>query len=148
MDKYKQIDLNDYVQTGEGGTSLTYTHKTRNAMAKLFNPGNEADLAEQEFLTARIVFEMGIPTPEPYQLVTDGQRSDFILHVSPETLTAHWNIFLAAYLGTDDKAVIGEYTKRLMSFYAVKLPYMYDLLVQGRLPEEAFKPLSQMIDPA
>lgn len=283
MDKYKQIDLNDYVQTGEGGTSLTYTHKTRNAMAKLFNPGNEADLAEQEFLTARIVFEMGIPTPEPYQLVTDGQRrgveyeliknkrsftriisqeperleelsltfarmarelhakkadtsripsiketlrrfyleknlvseeykqralrfldeapdssnclhgdlhignvitdgqrnlwidlgqfsygvaewdlgwmwticnrmdgqrSDFILHVSPETLTAHWNIFLAAYLGTDDKAAIGQYTKRLMPFYAVKLPYMYDLLVQGRLPEEAFKPLSQMIDPA
>ena len=280
MDNYKQIDLNDYVQTGEGGTSLTYTHKTRNAMAKLFNPGSEAEQAEREFLTARAVFEMGLPTPEPLQLVTDGQRrgveyelirnkrsftriisqepekleeislafarmarelhatkadtsrfssikerlrrfylekdvvseeykqralifldkapdstnclhgdlhignvitdgqrdlwidlgqfsygvaewdlgwmwticnrmdgkrSDFILHVTPETLKAHWNIFLSAYLGTDDKVVIGEYTKRLMPFYAVKLPYMYYTQVQGRLPEEAMRQLSQMI---
>ena len=29
METYKQINLNDYVQTGEGGTSLTYTHKSR-----------------------------------------------------------------------------------------------------------------------
>ena len=71
MENYKLVDLNEYVQTGEGGTSLTYTHKTRNALAKLFNPGNEAELAEKEFLTARTVFEMGVPTPEPYQLVTD-----------------------------------------------------------------------------
>ena len=74
METYKQIDLNDYVQTGEGGTSLTYTHKTRPVMAKLFNLVNEAELAEKEFLTARAVFEMGIPTPEPLQLVTDGVR--------------------------------------------------------------------------
>ncbi len=25
MNTYETIDLNDYVQTGEGGTSLTYT---------------------------------------------------------------------------------------------------------------------------
>jgi uncharacterized protein (TIGR02172 family) len=75
----------------------------------------------------------------------DGNRTDFLLHVTPETLTAHWNIFLATYLGTDDKATLGQYTKRLMSFYAVKLPYMYDLLIHGRLPEAAFHPLSQMI---
>ena len=280
METYKLIELNDYVQTGEGGTSLTYTHKTRNAMAKLFNPGSEAEQAEREFLTARAVFEMGIPTPEPYQLVTDGKRqgveyeliknkrsftriisqeperleeisltfarmarelhaikadtsrfssikerlrrfyleknlvndeykqralsfldkapdstnclhgdlhignvitdgqrnlwidlgqfsygvaewdlgwmwticnrmdgkrSDFILHVTPETLKAHWNIFLSAYLGTDDNALIGEYTKRLMPFYAVKLPYMYDMQVQGRLPEEALQQLPKVI---
>ena len=65
MEHYKQIDLNDYVQTGEGGTSLTYTHKTRPALSKLFNPGSEAEQAEREFLTARAVYDMGIPTPEP-----------------------------------------------------------------------------------
>lgn len=281
METYKQIDLDDYVQTGEGGTSLTYTHKTRNAMAKLFNPGNDADLAEREFLMARAVFEMGIPTPEPYQLVTDGQRkgveyelirdkrsltriisqeperleeisrtfarmalelhakkadtsrfpsiketlrrfylekdlvseeykqralgflekvpdaanclhgdlhignaitdgrrtlwidlgqfshgvaewdlgwmwticnrmdgwrSDFILHVTPETLKAHWNIFLATYLGTDEKAATDRYTKRIMPYYAVRLPYMYDMQVQGRLPEAAMQQLPQMIE--
>ena len=29
----ERINLDDYVQTGEGGTSLTYTHKTRPALA-------------------------------------------------------------------------------------------------------------------
>ena len=74
MNTYKQIDLNDYVQTGEGGTSLTYTHKTRAALAKLFNQGSEAEQAEEEFVTARAVFDMGIPTPEPLQLISDGKR--------------------------------------------------------------------------
>ena len=281
MNTYETIDLNDYVQTGEGGTALTYTHKTRPTMAKLFNPGNEAELAEKEFLTARAVFEMGIPTPEPLQLVTDGkrrgveyelisnkrsftriisqeperleeislafarmarelhtrkadtsrftsvkerlrrfyqekgnlvteeykeralafidkspdadtclhgdlhignvitdgrrslwidleqfsygepewdlgwmwticnqidgQRSDFILHLTPDTLKAHWSVFIAAYLGTDDQAVIGDYTRRLMAYYAVRLPYMLDLLVQGRLPEDALQQLPKVI---
>ena len=281
METYKQINLNDYVQTGEGGTALTYTHKTRPTMAKLFNLVNEAELAEKEFQTARAVFEMGIPTPEPLQLVTDGERrgveyeliknkrsftriisqeperleeislsfarmarelhdikadtsrfmsikerlrrfylekgdrvteeykeralnfidkapdadtclngdlhignvitdgqrdlwidlgqfgygepewdlgwmwtlcnqmdgkrSDFILHVTPETLKAHWNIFITAYLGTDDQAVIGQYTKRLMAYYAVRLPYMLDLQVQGRLPEDALQQLPKVI---
>lgn len=74
MENYKQIDLNDYVQTGEGGASLTYSHKTRATLAKLFHPGREAELAEREFQTARIVFDMGIPSPEPFQLITDGKR--------------------------------------------------------------------------
>jgi uncharacterized protein (TIGR02172 family) len=74
MNTYETINLNEYVRTGEGGTSITYTHKTRNALAKLYNPGFEADRALAEFLTARTVFEMGIPTPEPYRLVTDGER--------------------------------------------------------------------------
>ncbi len=46
----QRIDLNDYVQTGEGGTSLTYAHKTRPTMSKLFNLANEDDMAEREFL--------------------------------------------------------------------------------------------------
>ena len=281
MEIYKKIELNDYVQTGEGGTSLTYTHKTRHTMAKLFNLVNEAELAEKEFLTARAVFEMGIPTPEPLQLVTDGerrgveyelisnkrsftriisqeperleeisltfalmarelhtqktdtsrftsvkerlrrfyqekgdlvteeykehalnfidqspdadtclhgdlhigniitdgqrnfwidlgqfsygepewdlgwmwticnqidgQRSDFILHITPETLKAHWNLFIAAYLGTNDREAIGQYTRRLMPYYAVRLPYMLDLQVQGRLPEDALQQLPKII---
>ena len=37
MNNYETINLNDYVQTGEGGTALTYTHKVRPTMAKLFN---------------------------------------------------------------------------------------------------------------
>ncbi len=74
MHTYETIDLNEYVRTGEGGTAVSYTHKTKNTLAKLYNPGFEADRAAAEFLTARIVFEMGIPSPEPYRLVTDGER--------------------------------------------------------------------------
>jgi len=71
---YQKIDLNEYNRTGEGGTAVSYTHKTRNTLAKLYNPGFEADRAKQEFLIARSVFDMGIPTPEPIRLVTDGER--------------------------------------------------------------------------
>ena len=69
------INLDDYIQTGEGGTALTYTHKDGLSLAKLYNPGFEADRAKAEFLTARAVFELGIPSPEPFRLITDGKRS-------------------------------------------------------------------------
>ena len=34
--KYEPIDLEDYLQSGEGGQSLTYTRKDGGSMAKLF----------------------------------------------------------------------------------------------------------------
>ena len=74
MSTYETIKLDDYIQTGEGGTAQAYTRKDGKTLAKLYNPGFEADRAAAEFLTARTVFEMGIPTPEPYRLVTDGER--------------------------------------------------------------------------
>ena len=54
--EYEHINLNDYTRTGEGGTAVSYTHKTRLTMVKLYNPGFEADRARDEFLTARTVF--------------------------------------------------------------------------------------------
>ena len=74
MGTYEKINLEDYIQTGEGGTAQAYTRKDGKTLAKLYNPGFEADRAAAEFFTARTVFEMGIPTPEPYRLVTDGER--------------------------------------------------------------------------
>lgn len=75
MEQYERIDLNDYVQTGEGGTAVSYIHQgAGDTLVKLFNPGFEAEKAQEEFRISRIVFEMGIPTPEPYRLVTDGTR--------------------------------------------------------------------------
>ena len=74
MTEIQRINLDDYIQTGEGGTALTYTSKDGKTLAKLYNLGFEADRAKDEFLAARMVFEMGIPTPEPYRLVTDGER--------------------------------------------------------------------------
>ena len=74
MEKYKQIDLNDYVQTGEGGTSLTYNHKDGLTLAKLFLPSMAADNAVREFRISQVVYEIGVPTPKPIRLITDGER--------------------------------------------------------------------------
>ena len=39
MEKYQSLDLNDYVQSGEGGTALTYSSKDGKTLAKLFQKG-------------------------------------------------------------------------------------------------------------
>ena len=78
MEAYERIDLDDYIQTGEGGTALTYNHKDGKALAKLFMPGMGAETAEREFKVNRIVYDMGLPTPKPIRLVTDGKRNLWI----------------------------------------------------------------------
>ena len=74
MEKYEQINLEDYFQTGEGGTALSYNHKDGKTLAKLFMPGMGAETAEREFLVNKTVFDLGLPTPKPIRLVTDGVR--------------------------------------------------------------------------
>ena len=71
---YEKINLEDYVKTGEGGQGIAYTHKTDNRLAKLYNPGFEADVAVEEFGAAQAMYDLGVPTPRPYRLVTDGER--------------------------------------------------------------------------
>lgn len=269
MMEYERINLDDYVQTGEGGTAVSYTHKNGDALIKLYNMGFEADRAIEEFKTARMVYDMGISTPKPIRLITDGERygaeyeliknkrsfarilseeperleeitltfarlaKDFnsikadkdkvrsfkqriarfyqekdrvpqaykeqalafiekvpdheyclhgdlqigniindgertlwidlgefsyglpqwdlsmlwtmcnrmreemcerLFHVKHEVLQAHWNIFLPAYLGTTDKQKLEEYVRGLLPFYAVKVPYMYDIAMHASIP--------------
>jgi uncharacterized protein (TIGR02172 family) len=280
MEAYERINLDEYIQTGEGGTAQAYTRKDGKTLAKLYNPGFEADRAAAEFLTARTVYELGVPTPEPYRLVTDGerfgaeyelipnkrsftriiseeperlqeisltfanwartlhsttadtkrlrsykqvltqfyleknlvpeafkeralafletvpepetllhgdlqigniitdgdrtlwidvgefsygcpewdlamvwimchrmtaQRAENLFHVTPETMKAHWDIFYPAYMGSTDPQVLGPYIKRLMPFYAFKVPYVYDMAFHTALPEDSFRRIEQMI---
>ena len=74
MNTYEAIDLNDYIQTGEGGTALTYNHKDGKTLAKLFMSGIAADNAIREFRTGQVVYDLGLPTPKPIRLITDGER--------------------------------------------------------------------------
>ena len=74
MNTYEIINLEDYVRSGEGGTALSYSHKDGKTLAKLFMRGMGAETAEREFLVNKTVYEMGIPTPKPLRLVTDGAR--------------------------------------------------------------------------
>lgn len=113
MHDVQRINLDDYIQTGEGGTSVAYTHKNGKTLAKLYKPGFEADKAREEFL----------------------------FHITHETFLAHWNIFFPAYLGTTDPQRIAEAEHRLAAFASAKIPYMYDLADQARLPEPAFQSL-------
>ena len=74
MSTYEKITLDDYVQTGEGGTAITYNHKHGKTLAKLFTPGVGAETAEREFHVNEVVYGMGLPTPKPIRLITDGTR--------------------------------------------------------------------------
>ena len=69
------IDLNDYEHAGEGANGASYNHRSDpTVMLKLYTPGKERQ-AVSEMLLARKVFDAGIPTPEPGDLVTDGERT-------------------------------------------------------------------------
>ena len=74
MHDMERINLEDYIQTGEGGTALTYNHKDGETLAKLFMPSMAADNAVREFRTSQVVYESGLPTPKPIRLITDGTR--------------------------------------------------------------------------
>lgn len=67
-----KIDLNDYVRTGEGANGASYDHKTdKSIMLKMYFHNFES--AQVELEMAQKVYAMGIPTPEPGDLVTDGK---------------------------------------------------------------------------
>lgn len=67
------IDLNDYIRVGEGANGASYNHKTNpDIMLKMYFRNFEA--AQLELELAQKVYALGIPTPEPGDLVTDGER--------------------------------------------------------------------------
>ncbi len=82
--EYQKINLDNYVQTGEGGTALTYSNKDGRTLAKLFSPGYAVQSAEREFLVNQVVYRLGVPTPEPLRLVTDGERYGAEYELIPE----------------------------------------------------------------
>ena len=68
-----RIDLNEYVRACEGANGASYNHKTDpSIMMKLYLRNFESARTELEM--AKKVYELGIPTPEPGDLVTDGER--------------------------------------------------------------------------
>lgn len=75
MEKAKYIDINEYVKSGEGANGSSYDLKSDSrVMIKLYNEDYPTDTIYTELDTARKVFELGIPSPEPGELVTDGSR--------------------------------------------------------------------------
>ncbi len=280
MQHCESINLDEYRQSGEGGTAITYKHNSRNSLAKLYKSGFEADMAIEEFKVAQAVYDLGISTPKPYRLVTDGERfgaeyefisgkrsfarslsqepekmpelveafakaalelhataadtnripairevlhafylssdtvtpeyrkralafldkiqepstcvhgdfhigniitdgnhtlwidigqfgygapewdlgwfwtithnlgdnrADFLLHLTQETLVSFWDAFLPAYLGTSASTALREYTRKILAYYAVRVPFMFNLVHHDKFPEEGCKSLIGLI---
>lgn len=60
-------------------------------------------------------------------------------------MKAHWGIFFPAYLGTSDPQAISEAIKRLLPFYAAKVPYVYDIAFNGPMPDVAFQKIKTFL---
>ncbi len=73
------------------------------------------------------------------------EKARELFHITPDQMKEHWNYFLPAYLGTSDPQALGAYTKRLLQFYAAKVPYVYDMAYHGSLPEGALQRIEQMM---
>lgn len=68
------IDLNDYEQSGESVTAISYNHKDGNMMIKLYADYIPKNVPARELELAGLVKGMGIVTPAPGRVVTDGKR--------------------------------------------------------------------------
>jgi Predicted choline kinase involved in LPS biosynthesis len=71
----EKIDLREYCKSGEGSTGSSYFGVAdSNVMLKFFIPEYPQELIVREVELARKVCDLGVPSPEPGNLVTDGER--------------------------------------------------------------------------
>lgn len=69
------IDLNDYRQSGEGANGASYDSlKDPDEMVKMYFESYPLKPIFDELEVARLVYELGVPSPKPGELVTDGKR--------------------------------------------------------------------------
>jgi len=69
------IDLNDYHQSGEGANGASFDCISNpDVMVKLYNEDYPVQPIYDELEVARKVYELGIPSPQPGEMVTDGKR--------------------------------------------------------------------------
>lgn len=71
----ERIDLSRYLRTGEGANGSSYDSiDDPDLMVKLYNADYPKDTIYEELDVARKVWSIGVKSPEPGELVTDGQR--------------------------------------------------------------------------
>lgn len=75
MREIKELDMSLYRQSGEGANGASYDCiADPSVMVKLYNPSYPKETIFLEHDVARKVYDLGIPSPEPGELVTDGGR--------------------------------------------------------------------------
>lgn len=69
------INFDDYRQSGEGANGTSYDcFSDPQVMVKMYNTGYPVQPIYDELEVARKVYELGVPSPEPGVIVTDGTR--------------------------------------------------------------------------
>lgn len=69
------IDMNQYVKAGEGANGASYNNiNDPNEMIKLYFEAYPIASIEEEVVAAHKVYDLGIPSPKPGELITDGKR--------------------------------------------------------------------------
>jgi uncharacterized protein (TIGR02172 family) len=70
-----RVNLQDWVSFGGGGFGESFYHKTDDSVIlKLNKTSISKEKAEEEFLRTKAVYDMGIPSAQPYEFVTDGEE--------------------------------------------------------------------------
>lgn len=72
------IDLKEWNEFGGGAAGSSYNHKSDETIVLKLYQARWEERARSEFERSLKVFEMGIPCPEPYEYVTDGERFGMI----------------------------------------------------------------------
>ena len=76
----KTVNLQEWEPFGGGGFGTSYYNKTDDSVILKINKTIvSAEKAQEEFLRSKAVYDMGIPSAEPYEFVTDGERFGMIV---------------------------------------------------------------------
>lgn len=71
----ERINLEEYQYAGEGANGMSYVSRTNpGEMLKIYNTTFPVEKISVELESARKLYRLGVPTPEPGELVTDGER--------------------------------------------------------------------------
>ena len=76
----KTVNLQEWESFGGGGFGESFYNKTDDSVIlKLNKTSISAGKAQEEFRRSKAVYDMGIPSAEPYEFVTDGERYGMII---------------------------------------------------------------------
>jgi len=69
-----KINIDDYEESGEGYTAVSYNHCKGDTMIKLYKVFIPAEVPLRELRTARKIYDLGLKTPQALRFITDGVK--------------------------------------------------------------------------
>ncbi|MCR5072100.1 MAG: phosphotransferase [Bacteroidales bacterium] len=83
MAQYPQIELDEWTQVGEGYNGQAFVSEAHpGVMLKLVRREmGAAHKVEQEFHAAKTAYEIGLPTPQVYEIVRDGADHGYLCQI-------------------------------------------------------------------